>query len=112
MLVGDFDPPQGDDNPDDLVDRFALDFSFSAGGSLADQSTYQGDFGFISINASFQVQCINNSYGSDCGILCVERDDDQGHYTCDSEGNRVCRDGYQYPDTNCTQCVPADGCCK
>lgn len=49
---------------------------------------------------------------SDCSRFCVPRNDADGHYKCDHNGNRVCLEGYRDPTTNCTQCVTATGCCK
>ena len=64
------------------------------------------------INVSYEVACTENYFGSDCTTFCEERDDEQGHYICDSEGNIACRDGYTNTSTNCTKCIPADGCCE
>ena len=64
------------------------------------------------LNISYRVQCTDDFYGPNCATFCVERDDEMGHYTCDSEGNIVCREGYQDPSTNCIECIPDEGCCK
>ncbi len=39
--------------------------------------------------------------GPDCG--CTSRDDFTGHFTCDTNGTKVCLPGYQNPETNCTE---------
>ncbi len=36
-----------------------------------------------------------------CG--CSPRDDSTGHFTCDTNGNKVCILGYQDPETNCVE---------
>ena len=40
------------------------------------------------------------------------RNDSTGHFTCTPGGEIVCLDGYQSPDTNCTDCSTALGCCE
>ena len=52
-------------------------------------------------------RCAMNFYGSSCATYCQERDDETGHYTCASDGNRECLNGYTNPMTNCT--TPEDG---
>ena len=68
--------------------------------------------GYATMTIGFRVMCSSNSYGSDCGTICEERDDALGHYTCSSTGERVCMTGYQDAATNCTNCIPATGCCE
>lgn len=51
-------------------------------------------------------------YGEDCSVPCESHDNDTlGHFTCNSDGEMVCLEGYQNPDSNCTECRPAQGCC-
>ncbi|PAA61446.1 hypothetical protein BOX15_Mlig022047g1, partial [Macrostomum lignano] len=39
--------------------------------------------------------CYTNFYGQDCNTYCVAQNDDvNGHYTCDSNGRRVCMIGF------------------
>ncbi len=64
------------------------------------------------INMSISLRCAESYYGPECSRQCVAEDSDVGHYTCDSEGFIVCREGYRNTSTNCTQCVPAQGCCE
>ena len=56
--------------------------------------------------------CVPNYHGSNCDAFCEARNNSMGHYSCDGDGNRVCLAGYQNPSTFCTECMPADGCCK
>lgn len=53
-----------------------------------------------SITFAFRVLCKQNYYGDTCSKVCVPRDDRLGHYTCDSDGTRVCLPGWkgQYCD--------------
>ena len=55
---------------------------------------------------------LQQMYYSDCSVLCVERDDADGHYDCDHDGNKMCLEGYRNTSTDCTECVTATGCCK
>ena len=103
-----------DEDPglDDVIDIFFIDVVVMVGTGFTQIMSFEGDGGFAQIQLGFEVNCTENFYSADCTIFCVERDDDElGHYTCDSEGNRVCREGYQDPSNNCTECIPAEGCC-
>ena len=64
------------------------------------------------MNVSFRVVCTENFYGPNCSTYCQPQNDTRGRYTCDSEGDIVCLEGFQVPATNCTQCIPAERCCK
>ena len=101
----------GDIVPDVVVDRFFIDVDVSVGQDITGPTFFSGDEGIGEIQLSFRVTCTENFYGSDCATLCVGRDDELGHYTCDSEGNIVCREGYGNPSINCT-CMVAEGCCE
>ena len=94
-----------------LVDRFTIDQNVTVGENLSTSTNHSGEFNFGHFVLSFRVTCTENFFGSDCATFCVERDDELGHFTCDSEGNIVCREGYGNPSINCT-CAVAEGCCK
>ena len=68
-------------------------------------TTVAGEYGRVSLTLSYTLRCENNYYGDNCTMYCIPQDDDDnGHYTCDSEtGEIVCRDGWKNPDTNCTE---------
>jgi len=97
--------------PDVLVDKFFINVNVSVGQGISRPTFFSGDEGIGEIQLGFRVTCTENFYGSDCVTFCVERDDDLGHYTCDSEGNIICREGYGNPSINCT-CMVAEGCCE
>ena len=69
-----------------------------------------GEAGYVSARVSdVSVACEGSFCGSNCNLM--GRDDSTGHFTC--RGNDiVCIHGYQYPANNCTDCVPAPGCCE
>ncbi len=45
--------------------------------------------------------CREGYFGPDCG--CSPRDDSTGHFTCDTNGIKMCLPGYQNPQTNCVE---------
>lgn len=47
-----------------------------------------------SLEFEYRVTCDSNYYGSGCTTLCRVRDDPFGHYSCDSNGKRVCQTGW------------------
>ena len=97
---------------DDIVDFIPVNIFPVVSNNFSNIEQYNGLAGYASMTMSFRVTCSSNSYGSDCGTRCEERDDAFGHYTCSSTGERVCMTGYQDSATNCTHCVPATGCCE
>ena len=64
------------------------------------------------IQMSFELECSEDYYGSDCGAYCAPRDDNFGHFSCDRNGNIVCLSGFSNTATNCTECILSEGCCK
>ena len=48
----------------------------------------------------YRMLCSDHYYGKDCDTLCRPRDDQFGHYTCDSNGNKICLDGWQKDPNN------------
>ncbi|XP_019850104.1 PREDICTED: delta-like protein A isoform X2 [Amphimedon queenslandica] len=65
----------------------------------------------ISIEASFDLRCDTNYYGSQCDVFCRTHDEELGHYTCDSQGNKICSGRYDI-ETNCTMFLPCDPVCN
>ncbi|XP_071962629.1 uncharacterized protein [Antedon mediterranea] len=60
------------------------------------------------LHFSYRVVCNNNRYGPQCATECTPRDNYFSHYTCDSEGNKVCLDGWTGPNCItpvCDECV-------
>ena len=53
------------------------------------------------ISFDYKLGCSLYYYGSDCSVYCSPVNDDTGHYSCDSDGNKVCLPGYSDPNTNC-----------
>ena len=112
--VIDFDGLEQSLNSNDLVDRFIINKNdITLGAGFQGSVRYDGMYGFGFFDLSFRVKCLANFYGADCGLFCRARNDSQGHYSCDNDGNRVCLEGFEDPLTNCIQrCTPAAGCCE
>ena len=65
-----------------------------------------GKNNIASLTLRIRVVCNENYTGSDCGsMICEQRDDSTGHFTCDGNGNKLCLPGYQNPRTNCAEAV-------
>lgn len=47
------------------------------------------------LNYSYRVMCDNHYYGSTCSNYCKPRDDEFGHFRCETDGTKVCMDGWQ-----------------
>ncbi|XP_014252915.1 protein jagged-1b isoform X2 [Cimex lectularius] len=55
-----------------------------------------------------RVQCDQHYFNATCTKLCRPRDDKFGHYTCDTNGDKVCINGWK--GTNCETAVCKEGC--
>lgn len=87
---------------DDLIDEVIVEVPSTL--QTVHSMTVAGEHGIVSLVLSYTLRCSNNYYSDDCTVYCVPQDDDGGHYTCDSEtGEKICRDGWQNPDTLCTE---------
>ena len=95
MRIDDYDPLDADD----LLDRVVVNRIQAPGNSFSPILSQRGIYGKVTMQFSFKVSCETNYYGSDCARHCVPQDSDTlGHYTCDGNGNRVCRTGYTGAD--------------
>lgn len=103
-----------EDMDEDLVDMFLIELNGTATASNESVSAttmqYTGLSGIATLEISTAVSCVSGFYGPSCD--CQGRDDDTGHFTCNGAGERVCLQGHQNLTTNCTECVPAEGCCE
>ncbi|BFZ07417.1 hypothetical protein BsWGS_10456 [Bradybaena similaris] len=70
--------------------------------------TYDRTFGSQILNYAFRFVCDNNYYGDNCAELCRPRDDKFGHYTCSSNGTKMCLNGWDGPYCEIALCLP--GC--
>ena len=98
IQVEDYDPLDDNDHVDDIYVTITLTPNSSFTGP------YDGINGNSMIVLSFGLQCTSNFYGSDCATYCVPRDNSEGHYSCGSDGERICLSGWSDPSENCTLC--------
>ena len=52
-------------------------------------------------NYATRIECATNYYQSDCSVYCIPTNDTTGHYTCDTNGNKICLPGYTNASNNC-----------
>ena len=83
----------------DLMDRFAIDFTVTSSSSLSSYVTFTGIYG-STITVSKTLTCSANYYNSLCNMYCVAQNSDAlGHYTCNpNDGSFVCNSGYSGND--------------
>ena len=103
--------------PDDLVDRFLIDIPTTTApvGVETNTITYNGTFGYSTIELSFRVECAPDYYGTDCldfcnvefcvcrvgftGEFCATNIDDCAGVNCSENG--LCVDGIDAFQCNC-----------
>lgn len=97
---------------ENVVDYMYTNISLSSGEIIYNHTLHGQYFGEdVTFVVSLNLTCIFNYYGENCSIYCKPTNDSkEGYYTCDSEGNKICFEGYK--NENCQECIPADGCCK
>lgn len=96
-----------------LIDTIIVhELTLSPDDPLTNSAVYMGVYGLVALEMRFQVSCAINYYGSDCSTICMPVDDSTGHYRCTQNGTIECLSGYQNAQSNCTECIPAEGCCK
>ena len=93
-----------DDHPasDDLIDRvFIVGTNVAPSENYTSRRTYAGIYNNVQMDMSYRVLCNANYYGPTCTMYCVGRDDDYGHYECNSDGERTCRSGWTDLSNDC-----------
>lgn len=56
------------------------------------------------LDLKYRLVCSRYYYGSGCDKLCRSRDDQFGHYTCDTNGTKLCKTGWNGPYCDQPQC--------
>ena len=116
---------------DEFVDSIFIERNLQPSASFSTRQSYRGTYRRGTISLSFRVACTENYYGSNCAtfcepndnhtcdengnivcrnsyygtqcnVFCEGRNDSLGHYQCSRHGSKICLEGYQDPDTNCT----------
>ncbi|XP_078593136.1 protein jagged-1-like isoform X1 [Branchiostoma floridae x Branchiostoma japonicum] len=81
--------------------------SYSVSGMIHPGNTWQ-NFQYNGptavIDYKIRVLCDEHYYGSNCSRLCRPKDDFVGHFTCDQNGNKVCREGWMGADCKTPVC--------
>ena len=92
-----------DSGVDDPVDTLIVQVSsLTVGEDYTSASTYTGINGEGSLVLQFRVTCDETYYGADCTVKCIPADsDDEGHYSCASDGSKDCLEGWSGAGTNC-----------
>ena len=92
------------------IDIFYINPNLTANQQQSSIMRYEGEIGVAMLSLSFMVSCTANYYGFDCGVYCNKS---FGNYGCnETDGPIICVEGYRNETVNCTQCIPALGCCK
>ena len=90
---------------DDLIASIRLDQNPANLGSIWTRNKPRvltnGNF-HLELAFEWKVECLPN-YLDDCLNYCVSTNDSSGHYTCDPLGHKLCHNGYEDPNTNCTK---------
>ena len=94
-----------------IVEYFQLDFELGLNDppmNLTINGSFYGSY--MTFTLRLTLNCMTHFYGENCSVYCRPEDSDQGHYTCLSNGTKVCLPGYQNTSTDCTTCIPARDC--
>ena len=86
---------------DDLIDRNPFNQYLSPTGIWTNTITVPGIYDAASIAMQFRLVCNQYYYTASCNVYCKPRDDNGGHYTCNSDGTKNCRSGWTNPNNNC-----------
>ena len=97
IRVEDYDRLSRDDHVDDVY----VDIATHPSNRFSSRWAYGGVRGNSRIEMNFRVRCTNNYYGGNCATYCRSRDDSLGHYTCGSNGQKICRRGWSDPSNSC-----------
>ena len=59
----------------------------------------EGGSNVISLSYATRIECATNYYQSDCSVYCIPTNDNTGHYTCDTNGSKICLPGFTNADS-------------
>ena len=99
VRVRDRDSSFSEGYSDDNVDEFFITRTMSPG-SNSGQLRFTGATG-KALTLRFEVDCNPNYYGSSCTTHCVAQDNNGGHFTCGSNGQKICIEGWSDPSNQC-----------
>ena len=105
--VFDYDGVNPDANSNHILDNQANLQSPQVSSTFSSNTTVnEGGSNVISLSYATRIECDTNYYQSDCSLYCTPTNDNTGHYTCDTNGNKICLPGYTNTSNNC---LTADG---
>ena len=108
FTVYDLDLTATIESSSDVVDNILVHPEVSSTNVFSELEVFHGSFS--SLELAFRLICGTNHYGPGCS-QCIDTNDTTGHYTCNTTaGGKVCLEGYQDPQKNCTNCTPAETC--
>lgn len=99
VRVRDRDSSFSEGYSDDNVDEFSITRTMSPG-SNSGELRFTGTTG-KTLKLRFEVDCNPNYYGSSCTTHCVAQDNNGGHFTCGSNGQKICIEGWSDPSNQC-----------
>ena len=67
----------------------------------SDTTINEGGSNVISLSYATRIECATNYYQSNCSVYCIPTNDNTGHYTCDTNGNKICLPDYGNTSNNC-----------
>ncbi|XP_055880316.1 protein jagged-1-like [Biomphalaria glabrata] len=93
------------DGPDDLIER-----TVHTGLILPGQDWHTISHTGITASTTFRlrVRCTEHYYNTTCTKLCRPRDDNFGHFTCDTQGDKICLHGWM--GRECDIAICRQGC--
>ena len=84
----------------DLIANIFIDHILEPSEDFTSVGTYgRGNGGNITMQ--FKVSCDTDYYGLNCGTFCRDTNTSSGHFTCGSNGDKICLPGWSEPTTNC-----------
>ena len=96
-----------------LIEYFQLDFELGLNDPPLNRTINGTFFGsYMTFTFGLSLTCLGRFYGPNCSVYCFPENSSRGHYNCLSDGSKQCLHGYTNTSSNCTTCVPADGCCE
>ena len=75
----------------------------STASSLSDYINIIASAPLFNANYTYKFTCSQDYYGTDCSVYCVPTNDSSGHYSCGSNGDKICLPGYINSSANCIQ---------
>ena len=88
-----------------LAESFSLDMDLRVNNTYIDimlPSTFAPVYPPGVLSMRIKASCGENLFGENCSVTCIAREDDNGHFTCNANGDRECSPGFCSMENNCT----------